>query len=112
MRTLTLHVLLQRPKYGLPRSSFGRADDAEEPDEAEEADDADADPASAADDDTGAVDTEAGATAGAVTVLETAPEDAEATPGATNTTDAAAVRTAILLNIKPPDPPWTNRRHD
>ncbi|MEU4544131.1 hypothetical protein [Nonomuraea dietziae] len=105
MRTLTLHVLLQRPKYGLPRSSFGRADNAEEPDEAEEADDA-------ADDDTGAVDTEAGATAGAVTVLETAPEDAEATPGATNTTDAAAVRTAILLNIKPPDPPWTNRRHD
>ncbi|GAA3474653.1 hypothetical protein [Nonomuraea roseola] len=112
MRTLTLHVLLQRPKYGLPRSSFGRADDAEEPDEAEEADAADdADPASAADDDTGVPDTETGATTGAVTVLETAPEDAEATPGATNTTDAAAVRTAILLNIKPPDS-RTNRRDD
>ncbi|MEU4327842.1 hypothetical protein [Nonomuraea dietziae] len=109
MRTLTLHVLLQRPKYGLPRSSFGRADDAEEPDEAEAADDAD--PASAADDDTGAADTATRAAAGAVTVLVTAPEDAEATPGATNTTDAAAVRTAILLNIKPPDS-RTNRRDD
>jgi hypothetical protein len=106
MRTLTLHVLLQRPKYGLPRSSFGRADDAEEPDEAD-----DADPASAADDDTGAADTATRATAGAVTVLVTAPEDAEATPGATNTTDAAAVRTAILFNIKPPDS-RTNRRDD
>ncbi|GAA2665684.1 hypothetical protein [Nonomuraea recticatena] len=103
MRTLTLHVLLQRPKYGLPRSSFGRADDAEEAD--------DADPASAADDDTGAADTATRAAAGAVTVLVTAPEDAEATPGATNTTDAAAVRTAILLNIKPPDS-RTNRRDD
>ncbi|MEV4064770.1 hypothetical protein [Nonomuraea dietziae] len=99
MRTLTLHVLLQRPKYGLPRSSFGRADDAEEPDEAEAADD------------TGAADTAIRAAAGAVTVLVTAPEDAEATPGATNTTDAAAVRTAILLNIKPPDS-RTNRRDD